>query len=126
MKVLTWLSMLIWLSSLWASGFYPQFERYVSPAYPSALRGGRIDTGVRVSYDIRNDGSVSNVKVLEKNDWKTGNAAVSAVKRWRFVPWEVTEQMPVTIGELVDFTFDEDRKERRLRMLITRQRRSES
>lgn len=102
---------------------HPLFDRYVSPAYPSALRGGRLFASVRVNYDIHHDGSVSGIRVTEQTDQKSANAVLSAVKRWRFKPWEVTEGMPATIGESVHFVFDQERRERRLRMVISWARR---
>lgn len=74
---------------------------------------------VRVNYDIHNDGSVSGIRVTEQTDQKSANAVLSAIKRWRFKPWDVTEAMPVTIGESVQFVFDQERRERRLRMVIS-------
>jgi TonB family protein len=105
---------------------HPQFDRYVSPAYPSALRGGKLFASIRVHYDIHNDGSVSDVRVVEQTDQKTANAVVSAVKRWRFQAWEVTEEMPAVIGESVRYVFDQERLEKRLRMVITWKRRGEA
>jgi TonB family protein len=102
---------------------HPLFDRYISPAYPSALRGGRMFASVRVSYDIHNDGSVSAIRVTEQTDQKSANAVLSAVRRWRFKPWEVTEGMPATIGESVQIVFDQERRERRLRMVISWARR---
>jgi TonB family protein len=102
---------------------HPLFDRYISPAYPSALRGGRMFASVRVNYDIHNDGSVSGIRVTEQTDQKSANSVLSAIKRWRFKPWDVTETMPATIGESVKFVFDQERRERRLRMVISWARR---
>lgn len=102
---------------------HPLFDRYISPAYPSALRGGRLFSSVRVNYDIHHDGSVSAIRVIEQTDQKSANAVLSAVKRWRFKPWDVTEAMPATLGESVHFVFDQERRERRLRMVISWERR---
>lgn len=104
---------------------HPQFDHYVSPAYPSALRGGRLFSSALVHYDVHHDGSVSDIRVIERTDQKTANAVVSAVKRWRFKPWEVTEEMPAVIGESVQYLFDQERLEKRLRMVISWERRGE-
>ena len=101
----------------------PQFERYVSPTYPSALRGGKLFSSVRVNYDIRHDGTVTDIKITEQTDQKSANSALSAVKRWQFKPWKVTEEMPARIGETVHFVFDQERLERRLRMVVSWERR---
>lgn len=102
---------------------HPQFDRYVSPAYPSGLRGGKLFSSVRVNYDIHHDGSVSDIQVIERTDPKTANAVVSAIKRWRFKPWEVSADMPAEIGESVHVIFDEEPRERRLRMRFSWERR---
>jgi TonB family protein len=104
---------------------HPQFDRYVSPAYPSGLRGGKSFSSVRVNYDIHHDGSVSDIQVIERTDSKTANAVVSAIKRWRFKPWDVTDGMPA-VGESVQYLFDQERLEKRLRMVISWERRGES
>lgn len=71
-------------------------------------------------------GSVSDIRVIERTDPKTANAVVAAVKRWRLKPWEVTEDMPAVIGESVQFLFDQERLEKRLRMVISWERRGGS
>ncbi|MDE1198109.1 MAG: energy transducer TonB [Pseudomonas sp.] len=105
---------------------HPQFDRYVSPAYPSGLRGGKLFSSVRVNYDIHHDGSVRNVMLVEQTDQQSANATLSAVKRWRFKPWDVTDGMPAVIGESVQYLFDQERLEKRLRMVISWERRGES
>jgi TonB family protein len=102
---------------------HPQFDRYVSPAYPSGLRGGKSFSSVRVNYDIHHDGSVRNVMLVEQTDQQSANATLSAVKRWRFKPWEVSADMPAEIGESVHVIFDEEPRERRLRMRFSWERR---
>lgn len=104
----------------------PRFDRYVSPVYPSALRGGKLFSSALVHYDVHHNGSVSDIRIIERMDPKTANAVVSAVKRWRFKPWEVTEDMPAVSGESVQFLFDQERLEKRLRMVISWERRGES
>lgn len=106
-----------------AQTVHPQFDRYVSPTYPSALRGGRLFSSVRLNYDIHHDGSISDVAVIEQTDQIAANSALSAVKRWRFKPWKVTADMPAWIGESVHFVFDQERQEERLRMVISWERR---
>jgi TonB family protein len=131
-KLLCKLSGIVGLSALLLGGAYasntshPEFDRYVSPAYPSSLRGGKLFSSARVDYDIHNDGSVSGIRVVEQTDQKTANAVASAVRRWRFKPWDVTDEMPVVIGESVQYLFDQERLEKRLRMVISWERRQES
>jgi len=131
-KWLCKLSGIVGLSALLLDGAYargethPQFDRYISPAYPSALRGGKLFSSVRVHYDIHHDGTLSGIKVVEQTDQKTADAVVSAVRRWRFKRWEVSQEMPAVIGESVQYLFDQERREKRLRMVISWERRQES
>lgn len=69
---------------------------------------------------------MSDIRVIERTDPKTANAVVAAVKRWRLKPWEVTGDMPAVIGESVQFLFDQERLEKRLRMVISWERRGGS
>lgn len=106
-----------------AQTVHPQFDRYVSPTYPSGLRDGRLFSNVRVNYDIHHDGAVSDIAVIEQTDPISANAALSAVKRWRFKPWKASVEMPARIGESVHFVFDQEQQEERLRMVISWERR---
>jgi TonB family protein len=130
-KLLCKLSGIVGLTTLLLGGAYasdtshPEFDRYVSPAYPSSLRGGKLSSSARVHYDVHNDGSVSDIQVIERTDLRTANAVVSAIKRWRFKPWDVTDGMPAVIGESVQYLFDQERLEKRLRMVISWERRQE-
>ncbi|MFJ3521601.1 energy transducer TonB [Pseudomonas sp. NPDC090203] len=131
-KLLWRISGIVGLSALLLGGAYasdtshPEFDRYVSPAYPSSLRGGKLFSSARVDYDIHHDGSVSGIRVVEQTDRKAANAVVSAIRRWRFKPWDVTDEMPAVIGESVHYLFDQERLEQRLRMVISWERRQES
>jgi len=99
----------------------PEFDRYVTPTFPSGLRGGKLAGDVKVSYRIHHDGSVSDIKVLSKTDLKFSRAVVYAVSRWRFIPWDVSYKKPAAVRESVEYLFGMDRSEQRLRMIMLRQ-----
>jgi TonB family protein len=99
----------------------PEFNRYVSPTFPSALRGGKLTGEVKVSYRVHHDGSVSDIKVLSKTDLKFSRAVVYAVSRWRFMAWDVSYRKPAAVRESVEYLFGMDRVEQRLRMIMLRQ-----
>jgi hypothetical protein len=61
--------------------------------------------------------------LVEQTDQQSANATLSAVKRWRFKPWEVSADMPAELGESVHVIFDEEPRERRLRMRFSWERR---
>jgi len=98
----------------------PEFDRYVTPTFPSGLRGGKLAGEVKVSYRIHHDGSVSDIKVLSKTDLKFSRAVVYAVSRWRFIPWDVSYKKPAAVRESVEYLFGMDRVGQRLRMIMLR------
>ncbi|WP_347903085.1 energy transducer TonB [Pseudomonas purpurea] len=65
------------------------------PHYPPALVG--VSGKVRVSLNIHNDGSVSDVKVLSATHDEFAEAAKAAVRQWRFKPWDVTTDLPAVV-----------------------------
>ena len=65
------------------------------PAYPAAM--GRVSGNVRVSLNIHNDGSVTDVKVLSATHEAFGLAATAAVEQWRFQPWKVDKDAPAVV-----------------------------
>jgi hypothetical protein len=87
--------LILTLSSLeYADDSSPEFDRYVSPTFPSGLRGGKLTGDVKVSYRIHHDGLVGDIKVQSKTDRKFSRAVVYAVSRWRFMLWDVQLQIP--------------------------------
>jgi TonB family protein len=114
--------LILTLSSLaYGDDSSPEFDRYVSPTFPSGLGGGRLTGEVKVSYRIHHDGSVSDIKVLSKTDRKFSRAVVYAVGRWRFMPWDISYRKPAAVRESVEYLFGMDRVEQRLRMTMLRQ-----
>lgn len=63
---------------------------------------------VRVSYTAHNDGSLRNLRILSKTHRRLANAAVYAIARWRFKPWEVTDDQPASVDWVVNLIFGED------------------
>lgn len=59
-----------------------------APPYPPAALAGRFTGSVKVSVKVLSDGTVGEVKVLECSHRNIGfeEAAVAAVKEWRFEP----------------------------------------
>ena len=65
------------------------------PAYPAEL----VDVvgDARISLNIHNDGSVTDVKVLSATREAFGVAAQAAAEHWRFEPWKVTADAPAVV-----------------------------
>ncbi len=56
------------------------------PVYPSAARAARVEGAVRLEAVIRRDGSVGEVRVLQELRLGCTEAAIEALRRWRFLP----------------------------------------
>ena len=74
------------------------------PAYPAAM--GTVSGNVRVSLNIHNDGSVTDVKVLSATHEAFGLAAKAAVEQWRFQPWTVDKDAPAVVDAQNTLIFD--------------------
>lgn len=66
-------------------------ESQKPPKYPPAARAARYTGAVTLQVVVLTDGSVSDVKVLHCTRPKVGfeEAAMAAVKKWRFVPGRI-------------------------------------
>lgn len=86
----------------------PEYEHYVAPFYPPYLRDKGISGCVKLSYIVQWEGSVSDIHVLKATHPRFANAATFAVARWRFKPWEVSEEKPATVQWVVNMDFGTD------------------
>lgn len=81
----------------------PVATREVEPDYPTALES--ILTGKAVVvFTVRADGKVADTSVVEADDVLFGEAAVSAVRKWRFRPAQV-KGTPVDCRMILPFIF---------------------
>ncbi|MBL9201261.1 MAG: TonB family protein [Opitutaceae bacterium] len=79
------------------------------PVYPPILRSHRIEGEARISLVVSEEGSTQDVECVEANDRRFGDAAVEAVKKWRFVP-AMWQGKPVAISMQVPIVFTLDGK----------------
>ncbi|KQV81235.1 hypothetical protein ASC87_09925 [Rhizobacter sp. Root1221] len=70
------------------------------PAWDAALTGKLREGRVTVRFEVGTDGRPRQVSVASASDPRLGDAAVAAMKRWRFVPIDKPR------GAQVDFGFD--------------------
>jgi TonB family protein len=81
-------------------------ERIVAsmPAYPQALRAQPVRGYASVSFVIDAEGEVRVPVIIEASEPEFGNAALAAVKRWRFAP-PVQDDHPVNVTVTRSFRF---------------------
>jgi TonB family protein len=68
------------------------------PAYPSLAERAGVEGRVRVRFDVREDGSVANVRVVESTPPLLFDAvALYAVSSWKYQPGRTAESQQVTL-----------------------------
>lgn len=82
-----------------------EFVEKTVPAYPAELRKAAITGSVRVGFQVLADGSVSDVKIIQSSEPAFADAALSAVRQWRFKPWTVSGDNPAQIDVQNDLIF---------------------
>ncbi|MYL27932.1 MULTISPECIES: energy transducer TonB [Halomonadaceae] len=80
----------------------------VPPNYPQKAKRAGLEGYVTMAVDIRADGTVASVEVLESEPPRMfDDAAVRAMKRWRFRPkTENGENRPQKARQTIEFTLD--------------------
>ena len=82
----------------------PVATREVEPDYPFELESIVAGKAV-VVFTVRTDGKVADASVVEADDVLFGEAAVAAVRKWRFHPAQV-KGAPVDCRMTLPFFFD--------------------
>ncbi len=68
------------------------------PAYPSLAENAGVEGKVRLRFDVRDDGSVANVRVIESTPPLLFDAvALYAVSSWKYEPGAAAESQQVTL-----------------------------
>ena len=79
----------------------------VTPQYPARARLNRIQGSVELEFTVTAEGTVERPRVLSATPRRTfEQAAMAAVKRWRYPPREAGAQ-PVTLREQIDFRLED-------------------
>jgi protein TonB len=76
----------------------PGLIKKVEPVYPPIARTARMQGTVVVDAVIRQDGTVSDVKVLKSSNPLFEQACVDAVRQWRFTPGSQDVILTVTVN----------------------------
>ncbi len=66
----------------------PEAISRVPPEYPMMARSARVEGNVKLEAVIRRDGTVGDIKVVQGLRMGCTEAAIAALKRWRFKPAE--------------------------------------
>lgn len=74
-----------------------EFVEKTVPAYPAEMQKAAITGSVRVGFNVHADGSVSDVRILQSSEPAFVDAALRAVRQWRFKPWTVSDDNPAQI-----------------------------
>jgi TonB family protein len=82
----------------------PKRAFYVQPAYPEIARKARIEGAVILECVIDKEGNVKDIKVLKGLPMGLTEAAVDAVKQWRYVPSTLNNR-PIEVLMTVTVTF---------------------
>jgi TonB family protein len=75
----------------------------VDPIYPTAAREMRMQGNVVLSAEIKEDGTVENVKLVRGEPLLAG-AAITAVRRWRYSPYQLNNK-PVKVPTEITVEF---------------------
>ncbi len=88
-------------------GIQPQIIRQIEPVYPVTAIRARIDGYVILEVVVRKDGTVGRIKVLSSKHAILENAALEAVRKWRFQPGSIRgEPVDALMSLTVTFTLN--------------------
>lgn len=78
------------------------------PVYPRLLREHRVEGRAQVAFVVTAEGTTRDVECVEANDRRFGDAAVEAVKQWRFTParWQ-GKPLAMSMEVPIVFTLDD-------------------
>lgn len=82
----------------------PLLQDWFQPAYPAEAIAAKSEGRVLVEFVVEADGSVSRVKVKQSSDPRFDEAALAAVRQWKFKPG-VDEKLPVAMAMVCPVEF---------------------
>ena len=75
------------------------------PSYPRSLYLAGVEGEVRISMVVHADGSVSQPSASKGAQPELAEAALDAIRQWRFQPWEVSSERPAQIDVVAPMVF---------------------
>ena len=82
--------------------------RKVKPKYPEAARRANKEDVVTLEFTVDVDGKATDIKVVEPKGFGFDEAAIEAVKRWRFTPAKKgNEAVPQRVKQKIRFNLDD-------------------
>ncbi|WP_456026486.1 TonB family protein [Pseudomonas capeferrum] len=93
----------LFLSTSVFAQFKPEAVSMPKPHYPANLIN--LQGHARMSLNIHNDGTVSDVKAISATQPAFGAAAVEAASQWRFKAWAVNADQPAVLEAQNDMVF---------------------
>lgn len=113
-----WLSALfvLCLSDVSRADFKLEPDHIPLPTYSKEAEKLTFDIKVRLRYTIHNDGSISDVSLLDTNHPEYAESVLKAVKSWRYKPWPVdgnppTAELVTTFTKTMDPDLNETHRE---------------
>jgi len=88
-----------------AGEFKLEYEKQPHAVYPASLYRAGVSGVVRVEFTANNDGSITDIDVLQSSYREFAESAIRAVSRWRLKPWLVDASSPATIRVQTDVYF---------------------
>ena len=86
----------------------PRVLRKVEPKYPQAARRANKEAVVFVEFTVDVDGKPTDIKVTDPKGFGFDDAALAAIKRWRFTPAKKGgENVPIRVRQPIRFNLDD-------------------
>jgi len=83
----------------------PVLIEKTTPAYPEDAKKEKIQGSVKLDASIGTGGEVTEVKAVESPDPRLSDAAIDAVKQWKFTPAKDKQGKPVACKSTVTVNF---------------------
>ncbi len=83
----------------------PELVTKVNPSYPAGAKQDKVQGTVVLDITIGTDGSVLDAKASKSPDPRLADAAISAVKQWKFKPALTKAGKPVEVRATINVNF---------------------
>jgi TonB family protein len=101
----------VWSCIANAKGPELAFESHSAPAWPKTLYDQGVSGWTLLQFNAHNDGSITDVDILESSHPQFSRSALKALPSWRLVPWIVTADKPDVLQVTQEIYFVHRREE---------------